>query len=66
MSKQIHSEIFRGYAVLKPGGKLAINEEGMPHILRRLRDAGDFRKELAPHVGQGKVVRVAVEVVFTA
>lgn len=62
MSK-ILSNTLKGYAVRMPSsGLLASGKDGMPAIFPRIKKAHDFRKERIPHIGNGRVVRVTVEI----
>ncbi len=70
MPKPTHSELpsgqtlwrCRGYAILRPDRRLAVDDRGRPHFLFQLHEAGKLRDELSRQLGKCKVTLVTLEV----
>lgn len=51
-----------GWAVKSLKGHICINGESMPAIFMHRKDAVQFKKDLIPHIGKGKVIPVEIAV----
>ena len=51
-----------GWAVQSLKGHICINDESMPAIFTHRTDAVQFKKDLIPHIGKGKVIPVEIAV----
>lgn len=51
-----------GWAIWSKTGHVCVNAEGMPAVFFRRKQAVQFRDELIPHIGKGKVFRAILVV----